>query len=90
MNNMEVKMSVSMKWFRVRVTDLRTGKSKANVRIPASLASFGMKMAAKYAPDSVEGLDMDELFAAAKNGDESKLIDVEDEEKGEHIEIFVE
>ena len=83
-------MSSSSKWLRVRVTDLKTGKSKANVRIPAGLANFGIKMAAKYAPDSIEGLDMDEITAAIKNGGEAKLVDVEDEEKGEHVEVFVE
>jgi hypothetical protein len=83
-------MSNSGKWFRVRVTDLATGKSKANVKIPASLADFGMKMAAKFAPDSVEALDMEQIMAAMKSGGEGKLVDVEDEEKGEHVEIFVE
>jgi hypothetical protein len=80
----------SGKWFRVRVTDLKTGKSKTNVKIPASLADFGMKMAARYAPDSVEGLDMNQIIEAMRSSGESKLVDVEDEEKGEHVEIFVE
>ncbi len=83
-------MSNSSKWFRVRVTDLKTGKSRTNVKIPVSLVNFGMKMAAKYAPESVEGLDWDQLIAAAQNGSEGKLVDVEDEEKGEHVEVFVE
>ncbi len=83
-------MSNSAKWFRVRVTDLRTGKSKANVKIPASLADLGMKMAARFAHTGVERLDMNELTAALKNGGEAKLVDVEDEEKGEHVEVFVE
>jgi hypothetical protein len=83
-------MSNSGKWFRVHVTDLRTGKSKANIRIPTSLADFGMKMAAKYASDSVEGLDMNQIIAAMKSGGEGKLVDVEDEEKGEQVEIFIE
>ena len=83
-------MSNSGKWFRVRVTDLRTGKSKANVKIPVSLADFGMKMAARFAPAAVEDLDMNQLIAAMKSGGEEKLVDVEDEEKGEHVEIFVE
>jgi len=87
---MEVKMSNSGKWFRVRVTDLSTGKSKTNVKIPASLADFGMKMAAKYAPDSVEGLDMNQIMEAMKSSSEGLLVDVEDEEKGEHIEVFIE
>ncbi len=78
------------RWFRVRVTDLKTGKSKANVKIPASLADFGMKMAARFAPADLQGLDMNQLMAAMKNGGEGKLVDVEDEEKGEHVEVFIE
>jgi hypothetical protein len=83
-------MSNSGKWLRIRVTDMRTGDSKANVKIPVSLANFGMKMAAKYAPESIEGLDMNEIIAAVKNGGEGKLMDVEDQEKGELVEILVE
>lgn len=83
-------MSNSDKWFRVRVTDLRTGKSKANIKIPASLADFGLKMANKFAPGAVEGFDMSQLTAAINSGGETKMVDVEDEEKGEHVEIFVE
>ncbi len=83
-------MSISGKWLLIRVTDMRTGKSKANVRIPVSLANFGMKMANMFAPESVEGLDMDQIIEAAKDGGEGKLVDVEDEEKGELVEIYVE
>jgi hypothetical protein len=83
-------MSNSGKWLRIRVTDMRTGDSKANVKIPVSLANFGMKMAAKYAPESIDGLDMNEIIAAVKNGGEGKLMDVEDQEKGELVEILVE
>ncbi len=83
-------MSNGEKWLRIRVTDINTGKSKANVRIPVSLASFGMKMATRFAPADVQGFDMDEIIAAAKSSSEGKLVDVEDEEKGEHVEISVE
>ena len=83
-------MSNSAKWLRIHVTDMRTGKSKADVKIPASLAGFGMKMAARFAPADLEGLDMDQIIAELKNGGEGMLVDVEDEEKGEHIEVFIE
>ena len=83
-------MSNSGKWLRVRVTDLRTGESKANVKIPVSLADFGLKMAAKFAPSAIDNLDMSQIIAAMKSGGQEKLVDVEDEEKGEHVEIFVE
>jgi hypothetical protein len=82
-------MSNNPKWFRVRVTDIATGKKKTNVKIPAGMANFGMKMAAKYAPESIEGLDLDLIMEAAKNGGEGMLVEVEDEEKGERVEVFL-
>jgi hypothetical protein len=83
-------MSNNPKWFRVRVTDIATGKNKTNVKIPASMANFGMKMAAKYAPESIEDLDMEMIMEAMKNGGEGILVEVDDEEKGERVEVFLE
>ena len=83
-------MSKTGKWLRIRVTDTATGESKANVKVPASLAIFGMKMAAKYSSADLQGLDLNEIMESVKNGGETKLVDVEDEQKGEHIEVFVE
>lgn len=83
-------MSTFGKWFRIRVTDLKTGESKSCVKIPAGFANFGLKMAARYAADSVEGLDFNQLIEAMKDGEAGKLVDVEDEEKGERVEVFIE
>jgi hypothetical protein len=74
----------------VRVTDLRTGRRKVNVNIPLGLVDVGMKMGAKFAPAGVEGLDMDKIIAAIKSGGQGKVVDVEDEEDGEHVEVFIE
>ena len=77
------------RWFRVRVTDLATGRPKVNVNIPFGLVNVGMKMGARFAP----GLDaehMEALTEALKSGANGKIIDVTDEEDGEHVEIFVE
>jgi hypothetical protein len=82
--------STTGKWFRVRVTDLRTGRRKVNVNIPLGLVDIGMKMGAKFAPAGVEGLDMDKIIAAIKSGGQGKVVDVEDEEDGEHVEVFIE
>ena len=83
-------MSNSSSWLLIEVTDLKTGNKKADVKIPASLANFGMKMVANFIPEGIEGLNMDEIIAAVKSGGEGKFVDVVDEEKGEHVEIFVE
>ncbi len=80
----------SGKWFRVRVTDLRTGRRKVNVNIPLGLVDVGLKMGAKFAPAGLQGFDMNQIMAAIKNGNEGKVVDVEDEEDGEHVEVFIE
>ncbi len=82
--------STSGKWFRVRVTDLKSGKRKVNVNIPLGLVDVGMKMGAKFAPAGLEGLDMQQIIAAIKSGGQGKIVDVEDEEDGEHVEVFIE
>ena len=82
--------ATSGKWFRVRVTDLRSGKRKVNVNIPLGLVDVGMKMGAKFAPAGLEGLDMQQIMAAIRSGGEGKIVDVEDEEGGEHVEVFIE
>jgi len=83
-------MALSNRWFRVRVTDLNTGKSKANIKIPAKLANFGMKIATRFAPTSADDLDMKEVLSMMDNSVDGKLVDVEDEEKGERVEVFLE
>ena len=82
--------STTGRWFRVRVTDLKTGRRKVNVNIPLGLVDVGLKMGAKFAPAGVEGLDMNQILAAVRAGGQGKVVDVEDEEDGEHVEVFIE
>jgi hypothetical protein len=77
------------RWLRIRVTDTRTGRSKASVQIPLALIDAGMKIGAHFAPE-VEGVDMSNVLAALKAGMTGKIIDVTDEEDNEHVEIYVE
>jgi hypothetical protein len=77
------------RWLRVRVTDNASGRSKATVQIPISLIDAGMKIGAHFAPE-VSGVDMSEVMDALRNGMTGKIIDVMDDEDGEHVEIFVE
>ncbi|MGD0876531.1 MAG: hypothetical protein ABSA01_00105 [Anaerolineales bacterium] len=77
------------KWLRVRVTDVVSGRSKATVQIPISLMEAGMKIGAHFAPE-IDGVNMDQLMEALRLGTTGKIIDVVDDEDGEHVEIFVE
>ncbi|MCJ7702399.1 MAG: hypothetical protein MUO62_12520 [Anaerolineales bacterium] len=78
----------SGKWFRVRVTDTRTGKTKATVSLPMALMDWGLRVGAQFAPE-VANIDLQELSDILKQGMEGKIVDVLDEEDGEHVEIFI-
>ncbi|MFZ5884138.1 MAG: SHOCT-like domain-containing protein [Chloroflexota bacterium] len=77
------------KWLRIRVTDMRSGRSKASVQIPLALVDAGLKIGAHFAPE-VEGVDMSNVMEALRSGMTGKIIDVTDEEDGEHVEIYIE
>ena len=77
------------RWFRVRVTDLVSGKTKVSVNIPFGLMEWGLQIGAQFAPE-VGDLDFEQLKEMLQSGVEGKVIDVIDEEDGEHVEIFIE
>jgi len=76
------------KWFRVRVTDTNTGKSKATVSLPMALMDWGLRVGAQFAPE-VANVDLAELSDILSTGVEGKIVDVLDEEDGEHVEIYI-
>ena len=77
------------RWFRVRVTDIATGRTKVNVNLPLSLVKAGLKMGARFAPD-MEELDWEELTVAIQEGASGKIVEVEDTADGERVEVYVE
>jgi len=71
---------------RVRVTDMLTGKPKVSVNLPLGLVDAGMSIASQYAPD----VNFSQIADAIRSGQmEGKIVDVIDEEDGEHIEVFI-
>jgi hypothetical protein len=77
------------RWFRVRVTDLATGKTKVNVNIPMGLVNVGIKMGARFAP-GLDSQQMEVIAEALRSGAVGKIVEATDEEDGERVEIFVE
>jgi len=77
------------RWFRVRVTDLESGRNKVNVNLPMSLVEVGTRMGARFAPE-LEGMDFEDIVEQIKSGAHGKIIEVEDAEGGERVEIYVE
>ena len=77
------------RWFRVRVTDMGTGRVRVNIRMPINVVTTGFKLGARFSPE-VEGLDMTQLMDAIHSGKTGQIVDVIDEKDGEHIEVFLE
>ena len=77
------------RYLRVLITDTDSGKARVNVRLPVSLINSGLRMGAKFAPE-IEGLQMEDLNAWLNSGEIGQIVDIFDEEDGEHIEVFLE
>jgi hypothetical protein len=79
----------SGRWFRVRVTDIESGKPRVNIRMPVSVVKSGLKMGAHFSPN-IEGLDLHNLKHLIESGEIGQVVDVYDDEDGEHVEVFIE
>ena len=79
----------SARFFRVRVTDTKSGKARVNVRLPVSVLNAGMKMGARFSTE-IQGLDPTELMRFIREGTIGKIVDVYDDNDGEHVEVFLE
>lgn len=74
-------------WLHVRVSDMKTGKNKVLVNVPMRLVRYGLAIGRRYAPE-LEELDWNQIsgFLSTEKG---MLVEVEDEEDGEHVQIYV-
>ena len=82
------------RFLKIRVT--KGEKPQVNINIPFSLVNWGLNLASKLGKNTinVEGkeipIDMDELNKAMNDPEfTGKIVDVVEEEKGEHVEIEI-
>ncbi len=75
-------------WFRVRVNNLDTGKSKVSVNIPVRMLKFGFTVASHFTPEM--DFNMQELQSMLMEGESGILVDVQNEESNEHVQIYLE
>jgi hypothetical protein len=86
----EPRRKLGNQMLRVRVSDMVTGKTKVNVNLPMRLVDAGLNIAAQYTPEMEDGQMMDAVKEALTENMTGKIVDVIDEEDGEHVEIFIE
>ncbi len=84
-------------WVKIRVTNIATGKTKVNMRIPLWLVRGALKLGGKGlnfvffdSDKKMKGDLTEKLNEMVSLGEIGTLLDVTDEEEGEHVEIVLE
>ena len=80
------------KFLRVRVYEKDSGRVKVNVTLPVALIRWGMQFVPESAQTKLNErqISFDEISRALDNDFCGKLIDVEHDEKGERVEVYLE
>ena len=77
------------KLLRVRVVE--DGHPTVNVKVPIGVAKWGMKMAQAFSPEMKDAnLDWDSITAIIQEGEQGKIVEVEDEVDHKTVEVWVE
>ena len=75
-------------WLHIRVKDMATGKNKVSVNIPMGIVRFGLGIGRRFTPELAD-LDLDELNGAIGEAEAGIIVQVQDEEDGEAVLIYV-
>lgn len=78
------------RWLHVRVTNTFTGKQTASVNLPLTWVNAALQLGARYEPKLAGlGLDWNEIVALLRTEANGQVIEVEDLDRGQRVEIFV-
>jgi hypothetical protein len=75
------------KWLHVKVKDLDSGEDKMTVNIPMRMVQFGLSLGRRFVPE-LDGSDF-EMLANSLDDQSGLLVDVRDNEDGEHVQIYI-
>ena len=77
------------KLLRVRVVE--DGHPTVNVKVPISVAKWGMKMAQAFSPEMKDAnLDWERITTIIQEGEQGKIVEVEDDVDHKTVEVWVE
>jgi hypothetical protein len=75
----------------LRVRVLEGGRPTVNIKVPIGVAKWGMKMAQAFSPEMKDAnLDWDSITAIIQEGEQGKIVEVEDEADHKTVEVWVE
>ncbi|MGB9896781.1 SHOCT-like domain-containing protein, partial [Thermanaerothrix sp.] len=79
----------SPRWLRVCITNLHSGRTLVNMRLPVSVLEAGLRLGARLGP-SLTADQQAHILRAVRAGYSGLILDVRDEEAGERVEILLE
>ncbi|MCK5155305.1 MAG: hypothetical protein KAQ69_02655 [Spirochaetales bacterium] len=85
------KTSLHGKKLRIVVTDIDTGKDKANIKIPLRLAKIAEKMVPRNAKAHMkeQGIDLAGLLSNIDELTDGPLIDIDADDDNEHVRVAI-
>jgi hypothetical protein len=80
------------RFLKIRVFDRDSQQAKVNVTLPIGLVKWGMNFVPESAKAKIEEqeIDMKLISEALEKGITGKIVDVDDDEKGHHVEVWLE
>jgi len=80
------------RFLKVRVYDRGSDRAKVNVTLPIGLVKWGMNFIPDEAKAKIEEqeIDMKLISEALEKGITGKIVDVDDDDKGHHVEVWLE
>ena len=82
------EVTTNGRWLNIRVEDMKSGRRRVAVKVPLRLVRFGLRLGSAFTPE-LERFDWDTLSTELAQGG-GMLVDVQDDEDGERVQIFVE
>jgi hypothetical protein len=79
------------KWLHLRISEGEQQKIAFSFPLPLTLAAWALRIARPFVPQ-LEETGVDELIIALRDGttgDEPFFIDVQDEEEGERVRVYI-
>jgi hypothetical protein len=78
-------------WVHIRVKHKRPGEHNVNISVPLDLGVVAVRVAEPFVPQ-MRNTGVDDVIVSLKNnvrGDQPVIIDVNDDEDGEHVQVIV-
>ena len=77
------------RWLHIHVSDLKSGSRRVSVNVPLGLVRAGLALGESVVPE-LRRFNWNDITAALLDEQGGMIVEVKDEEDGEHVQIFVE